>query len=298
MLLRPRLQTDHLGAFELFLVKRAARSGFMGGMYVFPGGKLDPSDQSGVIKSTISENDFLDWHDRLHSSDFTNPAVDESLGRGLLVASVREVFEEAGVLLAKAQATGRVLEIESEQTKARFLEWRDKLARGDCLFSEILMAEDLFLDPTMLTYFAHWITPSREKRRYDTRFFVAYQPSRQEPVVDEHEAEEGVWRSPLEAISDYRRGEISLAPPTLRILEDLGSKASISKIMDWAAARDVWPIMPRVGTVDEQIAILLPWDPHFESTEGEKVEGLPYPHPNAEGPSRVVLEGQQWNSRG
>ena len=270
----------------------------MGGMYVFPGGKLDPSDHSSAAKSTVLEVGYPDWYKRLHSCDFNNPEVDETLGHGLLVASVREVFEEAGVLLAKVRATGRVLQIASEQKKARFLEWRDKLVRGDCSFSEILVAEDLYLDPTMLTYFAHWVTPSREKRRYDTRFFVAYQPDGQEPVVDEHEAEEGVWRSPHEAISDYRRGEIALAPPTLRILEDLGSQASIPEIMDWAAGRDVWPIMPRVGTVDEQIAILLPWDPHFESTEGEKVEGLPHPHPNAEGPSRVVLEGQQWNSRG
>ena len=297
VLLRPTKSNDRREAFEVFLVKRAARSGFMGGMYVFPGGKLDPADQTDSAKKLVSQSGYLRWQERIHSSDFSRPAVDEALAKGLLVASVREVFEEAGVLLAKVGSTGQVLQTDVTETKTRFLEWRARLAKGECSFADFLTAEDLYLDPVMLTYFAHWITPSREKRRYDTRFFVAYQPIGQEAVVDDHEAVDGVWRTPKEAISDYRQGDIALAPPTLRILEDLSGHISVSHVIDWAAGRDVWPIMPKVGTVNDQIAILLPWDPGFEATDGESILGLPHPHPNAEGPSRVVLEGQQWHSR-
>lgn len=298
MLLRPREVENGRDSFEVFLVKRAAKSGFMGGMYVFPGGKLDSADQANFAKDLVIDEGYLEWHSRIHSSDYSSPAIDEALGKGLLVASVREVFEEAGVLLAKVRSTGEVLQTDAPETKRRLLDWRDRLAKEECLFSDILTAEDLYLDPSMLIYFAHWITPSRERRRYDTRFFVAHQPVEQEPVVDDHEAVDGVWRTPLAAIDDYRHGNIALAPPTLRILEDLAEQDSISHVMKWASGRDVWPIMPKVGTVNDQIAILLPWDPHFGSTEGESVRGLPEPHPNAEGPSRVVLEGQQWHSRG
>ena len=58
---------------EAFLMRRSMQSSFMPGAYVFPGGKVDPTDA-------------------LLVPDAKSPAF--------LVAAVREVFEEAGVLLA------------------------------------------------------------------------------------------------------------------------------------------------------------------------------------------------------
>ena len=268
----------------------------MGGMYVFPGGKLDEEDSGEALLSRMGNVTPADCRrslDETPKRDLTAEAA-----AALFIASIREVFEEAGVLLARRVGEDHYVRLDDEKVQQRFSEWRLKLRSGEADFAQILESEDLELAVDNLAYFAHWLTPSRERRRYDTRFFVAYQPEGQEPVIDDHEIVDGVWRSPQEAIADYRRGDIALAPPTLRILEDLGSQSSIEALMDWANERQVWPIMPRVGAVDQKIAILLPWDPAFASTEGEMLEGLPEPHPMAEGPSRVVLEGEQWFSRG
>jgi len=282
--------------FDVFLVKRAAKSGFMGGMYVFPGGKLDDVDAAPELIACMPDGAAEVCAREIEQTP--GHPIGPDIASGLFIASIREVFEEAGVLLARREGERDYIRLDDPENRERFADWRQRLRDGKAEFVEILREEKLSLAIDNLAYFAHWLTPSREKRRYDTRFFVAHQPDGQEPVIDQHETVAGVWRSPKAAIEDYRRGEIALAPPTLRTLEDIGVHDSLEELMRWAQARVVWPIMPRVGTVNNQISILLPWDPHFESTEGEMVEGLPEPHPMAEGPSRVVLDGQQWFSRG
>jgi 8-oxo-dGTP pyrophosphatase MutT (NUDIX family) len=282
--------------FDVFLVKRASKSGFMGGMYVFPGGKLDSEDSDPAILACMPDSARHQCKDNLEATP--QGILSGDTAAALHVASIREVFEEAGVLLARRDKETDYVRLDDSQTQQRFSDWRLKLRNQEVSLADILRAEKLSLAVDNLIYFAHWLTPSRERRRYDTRFFVAYQPDGQEPVIDEHETVDGVWRSPQAAIADYRRGDIALAPPTLRILEDIGAHDSVDSLMEWAKARRVWPIMPRVGIVDEKISILLPWDPNFDATEGESIEGLPRPHPMAQGPSRVVLEGEQWFSRG
>src|SRR5688500_13513659 len=37
-----------------------------------------------------------------------------------------------------------------------------------------------------LVYWAHWITPSAEPKRFDTHFFVAEVPADQTPAIDHH----------------------------------------------------------------------------------------------------------------
>ena len=78
VLLRPEGE-----AFQLYVVKRAATMVF-GGLYAFPGGGVDPSDRPETIRT--------DWADRL--------GVPDEQARAVVGAAARELFEEAGVLLA------------------------------------------------------------------------------------------------------------------------------------------------------------------------------------------------------
>ena len=267
----------------------------MGGMYVFPGGKLDDADLDPKLVARVPEDALAHCAQEIEQTP--GRPLRPNTAVGLYVASIREMFEEAGVLLARREGEADYLSLADLETRELFAAWRQKLREGEVSFLDMLKTEKLSLAMDDLAYFAHWLTPSREKRRYDTRFFVAHQPPEQVPVIDDFETVASAWRSPSAAIQDYRNGEIALAPPTLRILEDIGAHRSVEALMAWAKARAVWPIMPKVGVVDNQISILLPWDPNFESTEGEKLEDLPSPHPMADGPSRVVLEGDQWFSR-
>jgi len=84
------------------------------------------------------------------------------------VACLRELFEEAGLLIACRENGSPSI-------------WRSRdgdedggasksLNEGSLTFLEMLRHEDLALDARGLAYLAHWVTPVGSPRRYDTRF--------------------------------------------------------------------------------------------------------------------------------
>src|SRR4030095_6447788 len=81
--------------FEVFLVRRSDSIAFLGGAHVFPGGRVDPSDYN---------HDFIGGV-RLQTDPYVAiaarmPDVPSEAAIAHYVAAVRELFEEAGVLLA------------------------------------------------------------------------------------------------------------------------------------------------------------------------------------------------------
>ena len=134
---------------------------------------------------------------------------------------------------------------------------------------------------------SRWITPSREKKRFDARFFVGAVPAGTAARVDEAEVTELVWATAEELLARGAAGLMTLPPPTLRTLEELAPLASIDAVMAFARARIVEPIQPKL--LDEGL-ILLPWDPEFDAAEGEG-QGLPADHLLAGGTTRYVFAG-------
>ena len=106
------------------------------------------------------------------------------------------------------------------------LNWRDSRhgaqtpARRDG-FVRLLVDEDLVLNVGHLTYWAHWITPAREGKRFDTRFFAVEWPADQEASADLSELTEHAWLSEADLEAGIRRDELHLAPPTRVTLQDL-----------------------------------------------------------------------------
>jgi 8-oxo-dGTP pyrophosphatase MutT (NUDIX family) len=78
VLLRPSGET-----FQVYVLKRATTMVF-GGVYAFPGGRVDPSDRPETLRG--------DWASRL--------GIGDEQARAVVGAAARELFEEAGVLLA------------------------------------------------------------------------------------------------------------------------------------------------------------------------------------------------------
>jgi 8-oxo-dGTP pyrophosphatase MutT (NUDIX family) len=116
-----------------------------------------------------------------------------------------------------------------------------------------------------LRVWSHWITPEVEPRRYDTWFFVAEIPSGAEAVADGQEAAQGRWLRPGEAMQAAAKGELPLAPPTLRTLAELAPYATVRDIL--AAERHAPPIMPRFQSEGETLWVLLPGDPDHPSPD-------------------------------
>ncbi len=166
---------------------------FMGGFHAFPGGQLDKED-SGI--SVIN--------------------ADDADGRMMRACAVREFFEETGVLVARGA---------ERLSPERLIQKRGELSEKKKSFAELLAEDGLEIDGSLLEAAGRWVTPPFAPRRFDTWFFVAWMPEGQEAVIETGELETGEWIRPEEAIREWQRGEIIMAPPTLHILKTLAANA-------------------------------------------------------------------------
>lgn len=149
-----------------------------------------------------------------------------------------------------------------------------------------------------LAYFDHWITPSVESVRFSARFYAALAPPGQEVDTGEGELEGARWIAPAEALA--RSHELALPPPQLGILRDLAELAArggSDEILAACAERARRPraILPRAAQDDEgRVALLLPWDPDYDTRGRGEALAIEPDHPLTAGPSRFILEGATW----
>ena len=134
-------------------------------------------------------------------------------GLAYWVAAVRECFEEAGVLLAVDGAG--VIRFDDPTVAARFNRHRHAVHDGTVRLVDLCGQEGLRLDTGGIEYVSHWITPVGERRRFDTRFFLARAPAAQEPLHDDGETIESRWIRPQDALAAFEAGDLAMLPPTV-----------------------------------------------------------------------------------
>jgi 8-oxo-dGTP pyrophosphatase MutT (NUDIX family) len=274
------LRDDAREGLEVFMVRRNLRLTFHGGAYVFPGGAVDDADASPSFDDLLEGFECEGVLERLHLSD-------RARARAHYVAAMRELFEEAGILLAR-HASGAWIELTGAGEEAtRFAEHRAGIAAGDVAFDEMLRDEGLRLLADRLCYFAHFITPEHEKKRFDTRFFLAPMPAGQSARHDEGETTEGQWITPENALASYARREIQLLPPTIHCLDKLARCADTAEAMALAAASEIVEIRPKVSVVDDVVTLLLPDDEDYEC-------GVALPSSSGRTLRRLVLRDGLW----
>jgi 8-oxo-dGTP pyrophosphatase MutT (NUDIX family) len=240
---------------EVLMLQRNFQSGFMPGMYMFPGGALDPLDYSEQACALCTGLD-----------DATASRVLKLERNGLAywVAAIRESFEEAGILLA-CNARGEIVALDEPVTTGRFRDHRHALNAGDEEFTKLVIKEQLRLAVDQLVYFSHWITPLGAPRRYDTRFFVARAPEAQEPLHDNVEAIAHTWMRPQAALAAHARGEFDMRTPTRKTLESFAAFESVRALIQAMRALNEIPAMlPRI-TADGRR--LLPGEAGYEDAE-------------------------------
>ena len=84
------------GRAEVLLTRRPSSMAFAADMHVFPGGRLDPGDSDAALVERAAT-------DPAAAADALGGDLEPSVAIGLHVAAIRELFEEAGVLLAEAR---------------------------------------------------------------------------------------------------------------------------------------------------------------------------------------------------
>ncbi|MGP4018338.1 NUDIX hydrolase [Saccharopolyspora sp. 5N708] len=243
------LLRDGAAGLEVFLQRRVKGMPFAGGMTVFPGGGVDQRDADTSV--SWSGPDAAWWADRFDCSP--------ELARALVCAAVRETFEESGVLLAGPDSSTVVGDT------CRYAEARAGLVSRELSLAEFLADEGLVLRADLLRPWADWVTPEREPRRYDTRFFLAAMPVGQRADAVTSEAAEAYWATPEQALEDFRQGRCHLLPPTQVTLGELAECASLSAAL--AAERVLDKITPRLVRRNNRWHALLPGDPGFEEAK-------------------------------
>ena len=189
--------------FELLLVRRPGGADFAPGAYVFPGGTVHADDRA---------------------------AADE-----IKSAAIRELFEEAGVLLARR---GRSLAKASDCD-----EMRARLERHET-FAFALAGVGLEPAFDRLILMARWVTPAVLSRRYDARFYLARMPSGQRVVPQDGEVTGWQWVTPERALSDP---DITLVYATRSVLETIATGESATELFKRARGQREVPIVePRM----------------------------------------------------
>jgi hypothetical protein len=138
---------------------------------------------------------------------------------------------------------------------------------GDLRLVELCALEGLRLATDDIHYVSHWITPIGERRRFDTRFFVARAPQAQEPLHDDHETIASLWVRPVDALAQAERGGLAMIAPTTKNLELLLPYATADEALSALGARGRPPtIRPKLRRDGEgRIEVVLPSDDGFEA---------------------------------
>jgi ribonuclease/clavin/mitogillin len=187
MLLRPDADPNNP---EVYLVKRSTKLAFLGGFQAFPGGQLETSDAEARVENCA---------DREQAA--------------MISCAARELFEEVGVLLARGSQTLTVGQ------RASLL---DDLESQRMPWPEMLALYGLHLEANDFTFVGRWVTPPFAPRRFDTWFFLAQCPPKQQPTITEDsELESGEWIGARDAYAKWERSEVIVVPPVLHALRTL-----------------------------------------------------------------------------
>ena len=139
---------------EVFMLRRVASMDFAPRMMVFPGGGVDVRGR---------ETHTCRGPGRRPSVWAAELGCGEDCGAELVIAAVREVFEECGVLLAGRTRTAW------SPTSAAALAGASgpPCCPGETSLAQMLIRRGLVLRSDLLSARAHWVTPEFEHRRYD-----------------------------------------------------------------------------------------------------------------------------------
>lgn len=249
---------------KVLLLARHGKSDFFANAWVYPGGSVDAQDRDLSPKHLDVERQTL----------AARLSMDAKEATAFFVAAIRETFEEAGVLLATRR--------DGQPLRRKVSDWRQE---GEDAFFKMVAQEDLVLQTSALHYFSHWITPTFEKKRFDTIFFLA----RVDEVRASHDEVETVdsgWFDPAEILSRYEEAQVLLAPPTIRTLQRLNAKSFDTLLRECALLPP--KILPMLSQHDGKPALLLPGDPDYVADQEFDVRSV------EDGKTRMVLEDDRW----
>jgi len=183
---------------QTLMLRRNSKIAF-GGMWVFPGGRIDDEDYE--TAESVSGD-----------SGGSAPGADVS-GRdvpgGDAITPGGDAITPGGDVIAAA----RIAAVREAAEEAQ-----------------------VSLDAGSLVLFAHWIPPPIAPKRFATWFFAG-QVHRDHAVIDDGEIVDMEWTTPAECLERHHNGEIELVPPTWVTLHTLRDFPTVGDALAALAVR-------------------------------------------------------------
>lgn len=224
------LLRDTTEGLRVWIQERVSTMRNYPGHVVFPGGGVDPRDfpprswDSGEL-----------WAGRSVVSMARRMGVTKYKAHALVFAAARELFEEAGTLLA-IREDGLVSDA------SRYHRERELLESHEISFTEFLEHNGMRVDTDMFLPWSRWAGEDNN-RWFDTFFFIGVLPEGQEPDGETGEADDAGWFDPQLVLDGWRAGLVRLAIPTWAQLKRLTSYSSVKEVLDDASFSDLRPII-------------------------------------------------------
>ena len=223
---------------EVFMVVRHHEIDFASGALVFPGGKVDKNDYDEKLKNLS----YIDEEN-------------ESKNLPFKIAAIRESFEEANVLFANDNKSNSLVSINRLKN---LYKWRQKFNNNTASMIEFASMEGLSFSTKNLIPFAHWITPEKMPKRFDTRFYIAEAPKDHEGEHDGSESIDSIWISPQQALEDCYSNKRTIIFPTRLNLEKLSKSSSVEEALDRARNSKIVTVMPSINKIEGEAFLTIP----------------------------------------
>lgn len=247
--------------YQVLLLKRSGKSGFMPNAYVFPGGLVDSSDFSSewqdIFKSFIKAPNYgvgvvkqpPETRPPIFATDRVKLGSPIPGDVAFRICAVRETFEESGVLLVVPKREESSVHVHTDHAndsdtqpaltrlslpwdKDVLSKWRSLVINNPANF--IKMCKELQCLPNIwaLHEWGNWLTPTGvygKHRRYDTAFYICCLQETPHTLQDEKEIIHFKWSTPSEVLHRYKSREMWIAPPQLY---DLGRMCRFPALND------------------------------------------------------------------
>ena len=197
---------------EVFMVVRHHQIDFASGALVFPGGKVDNADFDSGLRAHCGAAEHL-----------------QDAELAYRIASIREAFEECGILLARPKGGNSFI---SADHLKELSDCRDRFNNRDATMLDFAEQAGIEFAVDALGHFAHWKTPEMMKKRFDTYFYLTRAPEGHIGAHDGSESVDSIWISPVQAMADADAGKRTVIFPTRMNLQMLAERANVSDALD------------------------------------------------------------------
>lgn len=231
------------GGPEVLLTRRPVTMRFAADVHVFPGGAVDDADRGPRLVGRADLSPAV-------AAARLGGDLDALTAAAVHVAAVRELAEEAGVLLVEPPVDGATLR--AAQTAIAggrpFADVLDDLDRA--------LGRRLRLAASALRPLSRWVTPPVLPRRFDARFFVAALPAGARPAFAAGEVVAHRWIRPRDALEGVHRGEVGLWLPTFVTCQQLAALGATTGLDTWPdlgawRAPEIRDVAPGIAAIDQ-----------------------------------------------